>query len=161
TIGTMKWKIPISIVALLLVGCLVYWARDFNLMGNAPQTAEVKEDTNINSLEEYDARLNSDCRKVQQEGTDQRNDLIAKCKGDATCIKKVEKENLPYDTQQFFAACAYAKMFNDERATGSIRMYAQQEQYAIDRREAQGKSDSELKTEIKSGLSTLIAGYDM
>jgi hypothetical protein len=45
-------------------------------------------------------------------------------------------------------------MLNDEMATGSIRMYAQQGQLALDERQATGMSTEELKSDLVSGLTS-------
>lgn len=62
--------------------------------------------------------------------------------------------------RQTFATCAYTLMLNDEMATGSIGILAQQEQAALDERYAKGMSDTELKAEITSGLQQLTHAFD-
>jgi len=62
--------------------------------------------------------------------------------------------------QQTFATCAYTLMLNDEMATGSMGILAQQEQAALDEQYAKGMSDTELKAEITSGLQQLAHAFD-
>jgi hypothetical protein len=62
--------------------------------------------------------------------------------------------------RQPFATCAYTLMLNDEMATGSIGILAEQEQAALDEQYAKGMSGTELKAEITSGLQQLTHAFD-
>jgi hypothetical protein len=53
------------------------------------------------------------------------------------------------------------QMLNDELATGSLKVFAEEEQIAVDRQEALHMSDAELISEITSGLKTLSQRYSI
>jgi len=56
------------------------------------------------------------------------------------------------DDKRSFAACAYSMILNGEMATGTTRMFAEQELQAIDTKEAKSMSDTDLRNEIDIAL---------
>ena len=85
----------------------------------------------INTLQEYDANLNSICSNPSLENTNQSD----------------------------FATCAYTVILNDEMATGTLKSLAEQEQVAVDERQAELLSDSQLISTLATGLKKLDQQY--
>jgi hypothetical protein len=58
------------------------------------------------------------------------------------------KSTCDADDKRSFAACSYALILNGEMATGTTRMFAEQEQQAVYAQQAKGMLDTELRNEI-------------
>jgi len=56
--------------------------------------------------------------------------------------------------KQHFSTCAYTLLLNDEMAGGDLQIYAEQEQRALDQRDARAMPNAELRSQLLSGLSS-------
>lgn len=104
---------------------------DLNFATTTPEFVQQRaSSTAVTSLQEYDARLNALCS----------NGTVSSSHAD-------------------FATCAYAAMLNDEMATGSIKMFAEQEQVSVDEQQASSMSAAALASSITTNLQKINQQY--